>query len=167
MLTELQNYLQRIENLRGQISDLIAAMPIEALNWRPIEGGNDHVINSLAVLAVHVAGAEHSWMAEVIAGRPKTRRREAEFAAQVDDPAELMALLDNVADETRAIFAKLQPADLDDTREVKGKTIPVRWVILHVIDHLALHLGHMQITYQLWQGGQGFHTPRWYDRLPK
>lgn len=77
MLTERQNYLQRIENLRGQIGDLIAAVPAEALNWRPVEGGDDHVTNSLAVLATHVAGAEHFWIAEVIGQRPPTRDRAA------------------------------------------------------------------------------------------
>jgi hypothetical protein len=26
----------------------------------------------------------------------------------------------------------------------------VRWCILHVIEHIAQHLGHMQLTRQLW-----------------
>jgi hypothetical protein len=26
----------------------------------------------------------------------------------------------------------------------------VRWCILHVIEHYAQHLGHMQLTRQLW-----------------
>ena len=38
MLSELDNYLQRIEDLRRQVSDLIAGLPVEALDWRPIEG---------------------------------------------------------------------------------------------------------------------------------
>ena len=72
MLSELENYLHRIENLRGQISDLIAGLPAEALNWRPIESVEGHAINSLAVLAAHVAGAEHFWIAErVLAPRSK------------------------------------------------------------------------------------------------
>ncbi len=167
MLTELQNYLQRIENLRGQIGDLIAAVPTEALNWRPVEGGDDHVTNSLAVLAVHVAGAEHFWIAEVIGQRPPTRNRAAEFQTRVTDPAVLIETLNKTGAETRQILGALTEDDLKDTRQVQGETVAVRWAILHTIDHLALHLGHMQITYQLWQGGQGFDAPRWYDRLPK
>ena len=49
--------------------------------------------------------------------------------------------------------------------EARGRIVPVRWAILHVIDHTALHLGHMQITYQLWMGGQRGPSPRWYERL--
>ena len=58
-------------------------------------------------------------------------------------------------------------ADLDGTREARGRTIPVRWCILHVIDHTTLHLGHMQLTYQLWMGGQSKPSPFWFERLPK
>jgi hypothetical protein len=42
----------------------------------------------------------------------------------------------------------------------------VRWGILHVIDHTSLHLGHMQITYQLWNEGKSKPSPRWFERLP-
>ena len=70
MLPELDNYLQRIEDLRRQVSELIADLPAEALNWRPIEG---EATNSLAVLAAHIAGVEHFWIAEVVGGCPPTR----------------------------------------------------------------------------------------------
>jgi len=162
VFTELDNYLQRIEDLRSQVCDLIADLPAEALNWRPIEGDET---NSLAVLATHIAGAEHFWIAEVIGGRPPTRDRDAEFATQASDASQLVRLLEDTGAETREVFATLSEADLNGTREVRGRTAPVRWGILHVIDHTALHLGHMQLTYQLWNRGQGKPSPFWYERL--
>jgi uncharacterized damage-inducible protein DinB len=166
MLSELDNYLQRIEDLRRQVSELIADLPAEALNWRPIEGIEEHATNSLAVLAAHVAGAEHFWIAEVVGGRPPTRDRDAEFVMRAA-AAEMHRLLEATAAETREVFSALSPADLDDVRNVRGRTVSVRWSILHVIDHTALHLGHMQITYQLWAGGQSKPSPLWFDRLKK
>jgi uncharacterized damage-inducible protein DinB len=166
MFPELESYLQRIEDMRGQVSDLMADLPAEALNWRPTEGAESHATNSLAVLAAHVAGAEHFWIGEVIGGRPPTRDRAAEFAIQASDASELRRLLEETGAETREVFSALRQADLDGTREVEGRTVPVRWGILHVIDHTALHLGHMQITYQLWMGGQGKPSPYWFERLP-
>jgi uncharacterized damage-inducible protein DinB len=166
MFPELESYLQRIEDLRGQVSDLIAGLPAEALNWRPTGGVESHATNSLAVLAAHVAGAEHFWIAEVVGGRPPTRDRAAEFATQATDAAELCRLLEKISGETREVLSTLREADLDGTREVKDRTVPVRWSILHVIDHTALHLGHMQITYQLWNEGQGRPSPFWFERLP-
>ena len=67
---------------------------------------------------------------------------------------------------SRRILAALSAEDLDGAREVDGHNVPVRWAILHVIDHTALHLGHMQITYQLWNSGQAMAAPRWFQRLP-
>jgi uncharacterized damage-inducible protein DinB len=166
VLSELDNYLQRIEDLRGQVGNLIADLPADALNWRPIpplEGG----ANSLAVLAAHVAGAEHFWIAEVIGGRPRTRDRDAEFVVQVTDASELVRRLEAVGAETREVWSSLSAADLDGTREARRRTVSVRWGMLHVIDHTALHLGHMQITCQLWMGGKSKPSPFWYERLPK
>jgi uncharacterized damage-inducible protein DinB len=166
MLPELDNYLQRIENLRGQVRALIADLPAEALNWRLTENVEAHATNSLAVLAAHVAGAEHFWVAEVIGDRPRTRDRDAEFKLEVADAAELIRRLEVTGVETREVFAALTEADLDSAREVEGRTAAVRWGILHVIDHTALHLGHMQITYQLWNAGTSKPSPRWFERLP-
>jgi hypothetical protein len=101
----------------------------------------------------------------VVGGSPPTRDRDAEFAAQASDAVQLVRLLEDTGAETREVFATLSEADLNGTREARGRTIPVRWCILHVIDHTALHLGHMQLTYQLWNKGQGKPSPFWYERL--
>jgi uncharacterized damage-inducible protein DinB len=165
MLPELAAYLQMIEDLRGQVRDLISDLPAEALNWRPLEGVDEHATNSLAVLVTHVAGAEHFWIGEVVAAYAPTRDRDAEFNAQASGASELVHRLEQVGAETGEVFSTLAEADLEGARETGGRTVPVRWCILHVIDHTALHLGHMQITYQLWKGGQIGPSPRWFERL--
>ena len=163
MLSELDNYAQRIEDLRGQAGDLIADLPAQALNWRP---SGDEATNSLAVLAAHIAGAEHFWIAEVVGGSPPTRDRDAEFATQAADASQLVRILEDTGAETGGVFATLTTADLDGTRQARGRTMAVRWCILHVIDHTALHLGHMQLTYQLWAEGRSKPSPLWFERLP-
>lgn len=166
MISELQHYWSLIDDLRRQAGRLVADLPAEALNWRPLPQVDDHAMNSLAALAAHIAGAEHFWVAEVVGGHPPTRDREAEFRLAVDGPAPLLARLEAVGAETAAVFEQLAPADLEGTRVAHEKPLTVRWSILHVIDHSALHLGHMQITYQLWMGGRSMPSPRWFERLP-
>ncbi len=161
MLPEVAAYLEVIDDLRGQVGDLIADLPAEALNWRPLDGEKDHATNSLAVMTSHVAGAEHYWIAEVIGRRPATRIRDEEFVTVADGAASLLEKLRATGAETREVLASLTAADLEETREGWGRTVSVRWCLLHVVDHTALHLGHMQITYQLWQGGRGVDAPRW------
>lgn len=173
MLSELDGYLQLIGDLRGQVRNLIAHLPAEALNWRPlegplegtIEGVEGHVTNSLAVLATHIAGAEHFWIGEVVGGKPATRDRDCEFLAEASGASGLVRLLQQTGVETREVFSALSETDLEGTREARGRTVPVRWCILHVIDHTALHLGHMQLTYQLWARGESGPSPRWFERL--
>jgi len=166
VITELANYLERLEDLRGQISGLVAELPADALNWRPLPETGDHTTNSLAALATHSAGAEHFWITEVVGGRPATRDREAEFATLAASSAEVIRLLEDTALETREVFLTLKDADLEDTRQTAGRTVPVRWCLLHVIDHTSLHLGHMQVTFQLWAGGRSIPSPLWFERLP-
>ena len=167
MLSELDNYLTRIEDLHGQISGLLAEASIDALNWRPIEGADEHVTNSLAVLTAHLAGAEHFWIGEVVGGHPSTRDRDAEFVTVASSGDELIQLMQTVAQETRDVFSRLTSSELDGTCQAQDRTVPVRWCVLHVIDNTSLHLGHMQITYQLWSGGKGVPSPVWFERLPR
>jgi uncharacterized damage-inducible protein DinB len=165
MLPEVQNYLERLDDLFAQVGTLVAGLSAEALNWRPIEGQDEHATNSLAVLATHIAGADRFWIGEVVGGRPPRRIRAEEFEARADDAVGLMRLLDEAAAENREVLAALDDAALEGVRQARGRTVPVRWCILQIIDHTALHLGHMQLTYQLWQGGTAGPSPLWYERL--
>lgn len=176
MIPETQHYLDMIEDLRDQVIDLIAGLPAEALNWRPLAAGPDrtggeHAVNSIAVLAAHVAGAEHFWIAEAIGGYPPTRDRRSEFATLAKGPGELVERLGEVGAETRAVLSTLPRSRLNAAIKVQDRSTTVRWGILHVIDHTALHLGHMQITYQLWMSRRGDDaiapSPRWYERAPR
>lgn len=165
MQPEAAAYLERIEDVRGQVADLVRSIPGEALNWRPIDGADDHATNSVAVLVAHLAGAEHFWMAEVVGRYPPTRDRDAEFVTTVESGDALLQRLEEVAAETRQVLSSISQEEMNDSRQVHGKQVPVRWAILHVIDHSSLHLGHMQLTYQLWHGGQSGGSPRWFQRL--
>jgi uncharacterized damage-inducible protein DinB len=165
MLREAAAYLERIEDLRQQIGSILQTLPQEALNWQPDERSEDHAMNSIAVLATHAAGAEHFWIGEVVGGLPATRDRTAEFETVVGDTAVLQQTLDKVSQQTRTVLRGLIQEDVDGTRQARDREVPTRWAILHVIDHTALHLGHIQITAQLWQGGQAIDAPRWFQRL--
>jgi uncharacterized damage-inducible protein DinB len=151
--------------LGGLAGEIWPPRPAEALNWRPIEGAEDHATNSLAALATHIAGAEQYWTTQIIGGQAVSRDRPAEFTTQVPGAASLVQRLSEVGAESRTILTGLTASDLDGSREAGERTVPVRWAILHVIDHTALHLGHMQLTYQLWMSGQSGPSPRWYERL--
>lgn len=163
---ETEQHLQRIGILREKVSDLIAAAPDESLNWLPEGGVVPTGFNSLAVLATHIAGTEHYWISEVVGKRPSVRDREAEFAARSDHNQPLLQMLELTGKETCEILAGLTDADLDTLVDVEGEKISIRWCLMQVASHTALHLGHMQVTFQLWNQGKMFADLRWKNMLP-
>jgi uncharacterized damage-inducible protein DinB len=150
MLPEVHTYLTDLEELRGQVKGLLQGLPKEALDWHPIEGGGEFATNSLAALVVHLAGSETFWMKEIIGGKKIERDRDAEFVAKGLSLSELQAKIAAAAKVTVEILSALTEKQLEEGRRWKDRSINVRGCILHVIEHFAQHLGHMQLTRQLW-----------------
>jgi len=163
---ESEHHLHRIEVMRQQVCDLLASAPADALNWRPEVPAGSDPFNSLAALAAHIAGTEHYWICEVIDKQPSVRNREAEFAASVNDSLPLLSDLEKTGRETRKIISALSDSDLNSTVEVDGETPTLRWILMQIASHTAIHYGQMQITYQLWNNGKMFKDVRWKSMLP-
>lgn len=148
MIPEIEAYYESITRLRGNILKTLDGLSPEALNWKPTDGE----ANSLFVLATHSIGSEHGWIFETLARGEKTRNRPAEFFAQADDLIALRTQFERVSGETTEIFSQLTEEDMQTTRhnEPRGD-VTLRWIILHVIEHLSEHLGQMYLTRQLWE----------------
>ena len=150
MLKEIENYLSFLNDFRNQVKTLLEGLPKEALDWRPISGEGELATNSLGVMATHLTGSEAFWMKEIIGGQSIRRDRDAEFVVKGLGFAELLAKLEAAAKDTQEILSSLTPSQLEETRKFRDRIVTVRWAILHVIEHWAIHVGHMQLTRQLW-----------------
>ncbi len=164
---EIQQYLQTLDDLRAQIAGIIREMPAEGLNFRPALPAGADPTNSIGVLAVHCAGAEHFWIAEMIGRYPSTRDRDAEFKYVATSADEALARLRKTGEETHAVLRAMTVEDLDGSFMKDDHAVSARWAIQHIIYHYSLHIGHIQLTYQLWANGKATTSARWYDRLPK
>ncbi len=149
MIKEIEGYLSFLKDLRDQVKNLLEGLSQEALDWQPIPEKGDLVTNSIGALTVHLAGSENFWMKEVIGRQPIQRDREAEFASKGDKKEELIARLDGSARSAEEALSSLDLAKLEETRQFRDRTVTVQWAILHVIEHYALHIGHMELTRQL------------------
>ncbi len=154
MEIEVQGYLTEFGILRGQVGEAIRGMNDEAANWRPLPEGT----NSIYAILSHLIGSQDHWVRQVISGEAVQRDREAEFRAS-GRLAEIMSRWEKACLKTEATLKKLSLAQLAEIRTVSGHpewgTITVRWCILHVISHLATHLGHIQLTRQMWEHRHG------------
>lgn len=143
-------YVDLLERFEAMHRDLLAALeglPPEALDWVP---GPD--MNSLTVLVVHVAGATRYWAGDVAYGDLSHRDRAAEFAAHGLTPEALHARIEDVLAYLRARFETATLDTLSESRPAPGRpgTYTQGWALLHALEHAALHVGHAQITRQLW-----------------
>lgn len=160
-MTELTNFRQRIKDLNNQVVDFVRGIPVEGLNWRPPFGE----MNSLSVLASHIAGAQQFWILEGIDQGPQQRDRDGEFHAIASDGASLAEGISKVFTAVEMALERLEGTDLGAMRTIMEQEVPIRWGLIHVVDHTALHLGHMQLTYQLWSQGESKPSPFWQERF--
>ena len=98
----------------------------------------------------HLTGAETYWMKEIIGRQPIQRDREAEFVTTGVGAAELKARLQASGKTAQGILSSLSAAQLEERRTSRDRNVTVRWGILHMIEHYATHLGHIELTRQLW-----------------
>ena len=138
--------MDRFGELHTEIEKALDGIPSEALDWVP---GPE--MNPIAMLVVHLAGAERYWIG-VALNEPPGRDREAEFQTQGVSAEALKAHLVSANDFTRQALARFSLPDLEAVHQSprNGKTFTAGWCLAHALEHTALHTGHIQLTRQLW-----------------
>ncbi|HEY7756594.1 MAG TPA: DinB family protein [Actinomycetota bacterium] len=139
-----------LTDLRGAVE----GMPAEELNRRP--AGED--TNSIAVLVTHAMHSTRAWLSIAAAVEPPTRDRPSEFVAVATDDRELLALLDSMGAECRALLAgpTFEPdrTGLAPWRPGPEAEEPVTaaWALIHALAHLREHVAQALLTRQLVAG---------------
>ena len=150
MEAEVQGYLTEVGILRGHIRDAIRGLNDEVANWCPLPKET----NSIYAILTHLIDGDSFWVRQVIGGEVLRRDRAAAFQAS-GHLSELVSRWEKAGVEMESTLGKLSRAQLGETRTVPNRpelgTITVRWCILHLISHHAIHLGHIQFTRQLWE----------------
>jgi uncharacterized damage-inducible protein DinB len=123
----------------------------EALNWKPASTPCD----SLAGLVRHIAAVQRLWLDAVIAGEAMPPDLATAHTATAENAAELQSLLDDSLARSRRRLESLTPEQLDEPRERRGRALTVRWAAYHTLEHTALHVGHMQLTRQVYDEQAG------------
>lgn len=143
------DYLERLDNLYNGFRKEMDGLPAEALDWVP---GPE--MNSIAVLVAHTTGSLRYWIGEAALGEPVNRDREREFQTKGVSAAELLQRLDVFLAYVRIALPKMDWKELaeESSAQQNGKPVTRGWALLHALEHGYLHLGHVQLTAQLWRG---------------
>lgn len=145
------DYLKRLEELHGDIEQAIQGLSDDALDWAP--GGN---MNPIGVLVIHVIGAERYWIGDVVARESSARDREAEFGVHGLGATALKERLANALAYVRGVLEELSVEQLKEVRVSprNQRQSTVGWSLAHALAHTAIHVGHIQLTRQLWDRRQ-------------
>jgi len=137
----------RFHEIHTDLIKAVDGLPDAALDWVP--GAET---NSINVLVVHLIAAEKYWIGAVALGESSDRVREEEFQARGLTAAELKQRLTTADEYARQALPRFTLADLETVRKSprNEKTFTVGWCLLHALEHSTLHLGHIQLTRQLW-----------------
>jgi uncharacterized damage-inducible protein DinB len=139
------DYLQRLEDLQDRLHQAVEELPAEAIDWSP--GAQ---MNSVAVLLAHITGVLDEGI-DLALDNPPHRVRAQEFQTRGVPGAELLRRLDLALDHARGSLPRLGLADLAQERKDEDGMITCGWALLHALEHAYLHLGHLQVTCQVWR----------------
>lgn len=138
----------RFTEQHNEIKKAIQGLSEEALDWIP--AGNT---NSITVLVTHLTKAEKFWAADIATGGVSDRVRAEEFKAAGLNEHQLNSILDETLHALQEAFERLTMGDLQTMRHSTQHDMDVTtgWAILHALEHTAQHVGHIQLTVQLWE----------------
>lgn len=159
MLTELETLVEMLDAYFGQAQTLLQDLNREQLNWRPIEGETRaEMTSTLYGLALHLSFVAMRGAANVgglhLDEYPEMAQGNNGIDTQGESPQRAIQLLEEARVLVREVAEKLTCEQLEELRErrfgnrvVEPKT--VRWLMWHILEHTALHIGHMELTRQL------------------
>ena len=139
------DYLGLLEGLQRRLHKDVQDLPAEAMDWLP-----GPQMNSVAVLLAHITGVLSEGI-DIALDEPPGRVRAQEFQTRDVLSAEMLRRLDAVIDYARDALPRLGLEDLDKERNDDDGPISCGMALLHALEHAYLHLGHLQVTCQMWR----------------
>lgn len=120
---------------------------------------------TLGGLIKHLAYVEDWWFGQVLAGEPPVAPWDAVdwevdedwdwHSAVEDEPDDLRALFAAAVRRADAILDRTPSLDLVVRRPGSGRELSARWILVHMIEEYARHLGHADLLRESIDGVTG------------
>jgi len=138
-------------HLRESAIYKLEGLDLEQLRWRPTP-----TANSLGTIVLHLGYAERLWLRVIFAGEAMDlawRRRMFEEPPEHWGVAEVVAFYR--AEAAAADLVLAGAASFDEPSRAAARPTTLRWVMSHLLEETARHVGHMDITRELLDGRTG------------
>jgi uncharacterized damage-inducible protein DinB len=132
-----------------------AILKLEGLGDNQVRWNPAPSANSLGSIVVHLAYAERLWLRVIFAGEIMDMSWRGKMFV-VPEGWHTHDIVTFYRDETTVTDGVLDGADnmdLRSTGEIRPTTL--RWVVTHLLEETARHIGHMDITRELLDGSTG------------
>jgi hypothetical protein len=126
-----------------------AALPTAGAGARACESDRRRETNAVAALIIHSCEVTEFWIGHVALGRPSHRDRESEFS-RTAGVAELHAMVEVTLARVSEDLGRIDDGKTHPDRTLRqfleGGDESDGAVVLHVLEELYQHLGHMEIA---------------------
>lgn len=158
---EIAVYRRLFDEKFAEIAQVLDDLPAAALLWKPFDSSPwQGPAGSLGWLVAHALSSTYyllrraEWTLDRRAWDTVDGDEGAEeFGPANHDPAYLRARAERAQAFTRSYLESLAEADLDASRAHPlhpQRQLAVRYDTVHALEHLSQHIGHAQLTRQLW-----------------
>ena len=152
--SEIESFRTRFAYEFDRLLETISDLDDQAVNWKPAAPG----ANSLLVLVTHTLGSAEQHVVGNAAEKTVVRNRDAEFAA-TGGSGHLAARAAEVRRRVDEALAGLE-GRLEEERDPPfdkwpGSRTTVRDRLIHSMAHTVEHVGHAQLTRDLYNARTG------------
>jgi uncharacterized damage-inducible protein DinB len=148
-----------LDHQRAGVHEKCAGLTDEGGAFAPL---GTSPLMTIGALVNHLRWVEYDWFEHVLLGRPDTgpwtdEEPDREFTIGTETPiAEVLA---GYAEQCARSGEIAAARDLDTLSELPhretGEPFTLRWIVAHMIEETARHLGHLDILREKWDGATG------------
>jgi hypothetical protein len=158
--SEVGAYRRLFAEKYQELEALLDELPDEALLWKPFEQSSwQGPCSPLGGIIAHAVSSTVYLLrrAEYSLGRVEWSDVDGDEGREEFGPANykvayLLARVRRSQEYVNRLLDSLNPGDLDASRSHPRRSLEVaaRYDVMHALDHLSQHIGHAQLTRQLW-----------------
>ena len=138
---ESELYRYHLRRLITWYLEALDPLPEDAFVWQPPA----EQANALAAICSHAISSAEWWTLSCVGDGPIERDRDAEFAAQ-PTWAELRPRFVSFLEQAETLLADMTSEQLAAISRHPAGDRMNRRCLTHTIEHLGLHLGHVEVT---------------------
>lgn len=139
-------YRYHLRRLITWYLEALDPLPPAAFDWQP----PSPQANTLAAICTHAISSAEWWVLSCVGNGPLARDRDAEFAAETSW-AELRPRFVSFLARADDLLARMDSTQLAAISHNPAGNRMNRRCLLHTVEHLGLHLGHVEATIDWWR----------------